>query len=259
MNKFYRPPVSVLSSLSIDDNLTVEDVMNTVEVGQFGVMHLMEAGLESLKNVLIDPGKLKIDITGTPVTVFEDETYYIGGASNGRISSPTPWYLNNEEDFEKLKAYLTQGLYLFSKIPEGYAVIASKENIPDMVVSRDKKTYWHDLVAEYFNEVIQTLTPWKTKPRLRIYSRFIDVDSSFVVDEETVINNETFLRETLDALLDDIINQVISFVRKDVMALTIATGNNRGVQVARYGNAIALKYAIDAEYKRLIEKQNQSE
>jgi hypothetical protein len=31
------------------------------------------------------------------------------------------------------------------------------------------------------------------------------------------------------------------------------------VQVARYGNAIALKYAIDAEYKRLIEKQNQSE
>lgn len=259
MSKITQPSITLLAGLQIKDDIVMEDIMNTVEVGQFSAIHLMDEGLSRLKKVLLDPGKLKIEIPGSPVTVSESEPYYIGAVSGNQIAVPTTWYLNSEQDFQQLKNALQSGYFLFRKVPEGYAIVASKDNVEDMKLTRDMRDYWNDLVAEFINRVIQELTPWYTRPKLKPFSRFIDVDECTTLEDGSIKNNELFLVDIMEELLDGITNQVISFVRKDVMAYMVASTNTRGIQVTRYANAVALKYMIDLENERLMAKQEKNE
>lgn len=256
MTKITIPSFSTLAGLQIKDDIVMEDIMNVVEMGQFSALHSMEEGLERLKNILLDPGKLKIEIKGNPVTIFETETYYLGAIHNNQVPVPSPWYLNSEEDFEQLKQSLLEGYYLFKKVPEGFAIIVSKDNIEDMTMIRDMTCYWNELVAEFCNHLIQSLTPWHTRHILKPFSRFIDVDQTIVTDQGVIKEHETVLNEVLEDLLEGLISQVMSFVRKDVMAFTVASANSRGIQLTRFANAIALKYMLDLENKRLKDKED---
>lgn len=255
MTKTLQPSHVLLCSIQIKDSIVMEDIMNTIEVAQLNPIHLMEEGLERLKNILLDPGKLKIEIPGSPEAVLENQPYFIGAVLGNQIASPVKWVMKEEADFEVLKDYLTQGLFLFKKVSEGYVILATQDNIEEMKIVRDMVGYWYDLVAEYMNKAIQEVTPWYTKPSIVPFSCFIDPTEFTKLPDGSMMNNEDFLSEVMEDLLDELINQVISFVRKDTSALTLAQANGRGVQIARFANALALKYMVELENQREIAKQ----
>lgn len=252
-----KPSLYVLAGLQLKEDITVEDVLDSMKIGQFNTQPLMEPGIERLKNVLLDPGNLKISFSDSGASIFESQTYYIGGVFDGTLMSLTPWKLQERADFDILKAELQAGRLLVKKAAEGYVIVATKDMVDKMTLETDLVGYWNDLVAEFFNHVIQQMTPWVIKPTIKPFSTFIDVDDCHEI-EGVITNNESFLIETLEDLLDAPLNQLTAFVRQDVMDLMIAASNRRGVQVTRYGNAVALKYAIELENKRLLESQQET-
>lgn len=257
MSIITKPPIHILNGLTIKEGIELDDVMAGLSVGQFSVSHYMAVGIDRLKNILLDPGCLKIEIPDSSATVLENTLYHIGGVFDGQLTNPVAWRLESREDFEVLKSELKAGRYLCKRVSEGYTVILTKEHADTIELVSDMRLYWHDLVAEYINQVIQEITPWQLRPAVKPYSRFIDVDDCIKQKDGSTKNNEMFLTETLEELLFKLCDQVVAFVRQDPMSLMIATPNSRGIQITRYGNAVAIRHVLDIQQEQVNKLQQE--
>lgn len=238
-------------SLSAEPEMDIDEMLKPLGILRLNVDEFFTAGIERLSVALVEP-YLKMTNSARNWTIYQKDRYAIAETS-GDMLLVTPWTLDSEESFSRLKKELSEGKMLVALQDDGYRIVARSSDVENLVIEKDYLELWHEVCRGYLELQTLDLVNWNYQPRRgsRLDSLIKDVALRFAKDGETVEESATpddcfsansYFMDTIHEIISPVVKELSDFVQQDTWAYYSLTSDRRGVNIVRHRDVRALMW-----------------